>query len=329
MVTSRNEVVKIAQSWIGLNETDGSYKKIIDIYNSYKGKFPRGIKMQYGWSWCCCTWSAIAIHLGYTNVMPIEISCGEIINRAKDMGVWVEKDSYRPKPADAVLYDWDDSGKGDNTGWPDHIGIVEKVFDNYFVVIEGNYKDSVKRRTVSIDGKYIRGFITPKYDKDDAVVQTQKPNTGNSTNYKIAVEVISGEWGNGDARKYALEKAGYDYEEIRKLVNYILNERNVATPGSASSADQDQPVQKLVVATTKPKVTNSSVKGRYKTTANLYCRYGAGTNMKAMCLIPKGTKVKCDGSYTIVNKTKWYYISVIIDRVEYRGFSCSDYLKEL
>lgn len=114
--------------------------------------------MAYGWAWCAATWSALAIKLGYTDIMPVEISCYYLIEAAKKMGIWVEDDRYTPKPADAVLYDWNDSGRGDNTGTPDHIGTVESVNTaaGTFTVIEGNYSDAVKRRTMKINGRYIR-----------------------------------------------------------------------------------------------------------------------------------------------------------------------------
>ena len=82
---TRSEVVNLANSWLGKNEADGSYKSIIDIYNSFTGSFPRGTKMQYSWPWCACTWSALAIKLGYTDIMPIEISCYYLIERAIGM----------------------------------------------------------------------------------------------------------------------------------------------------------------------------------------------------------------------------------------------------
>lgn len=172
-VRSRQKVVDLVTSWKGLNEADGSYKKIIDIYNSYKGKLPRGVKMQYGWAWCACTWSAVAIALGYTDVMPIEIGCEELIKVAKKMGCWVENDAYVPDPADGILYDWDDNGVGDCTGYADHIGTVinNPKKDGYILVIEGNYKDMVTTRKLAINGRYIRGFVTPKYT-DSMVTNT-------------------------------------------------------------------------------------------------------------------------------------------------------------
>ena len=42
------------------------------------------------------------------------------------------------------------------------------------------------------------------------------------TNEEIAHEVIRGLWGNGSERSRRLRNAGYNPEEIRKLVNRIL-----------------------------------------------------------------------------------------------------------
>lgn len=39
---------------------------------------------------------------------------------------------------------------------------------------------------------------------------------------KIAKEVIAGKWGNGAERKKRLEKAGYDYSKVQKLVNMLM-----------------------------------------------------------------------------------------------------------
>lgn len=165
----RKKAVELFCSWEGKNEKDGSFKEIIDIYNS-TSPFPRGVKMKYDWSWCACTWSAVAKKLGLTDIMPVEISCGELIKKAKEMGVWVEDDSFVPQPADGILYDWDDEGKGDNTGWPDHVGMVVSVDkrSKKIKVIEGNKNDAVGYRTIPINGKGIRGFITPKYESSKA-----------------------------------------------------------------------------------------------------------------------------------------------------------------
>lgn len=317
---SRQKVVDLALSWVGKNEKDGSYKEIIDIYNNFSGPFPRGVRMQYGWAWCACTWSALAVSLSYTEVMPIEISCGELINRAKEMGCWQENDGYIPSPADGILYDWDDNGAGDNAGWPDHVGTVEYCNPNagYITAIEGNYSDSVKKRTISINGKYIRGFITPKYTDNSVIYESLRSSKDIAT---VAREVISGLWGNGDHRKEALERNGLNYAEVQAKVNEILNGAAKNSPPSASSTGK-------VETTCYAKSKDSSLAGAYVTTADLYCRNDAGTNKKALCLIPKGTKVNNFGFYTTFNGIKWLLIQFTLNGVRYTGFSSSVYLKK-
>lgn len=321
---SRKAVVDLANSWVGKNEKDGSYKEIIDIYNSYSGPFPRGTKMRYDWSWCAATVSALAIKLGYTNIMPIEISCGYLIEEAKKMGIWQESDDYIPKPADYILYDWDDSGIGDNTGWPDHVGLVEYVNkeSGYMVIIEGNYSDSVKKRTISINGRYIRGFITPKYDLDDCYVVEESVDNGKAvgkTVDEIAHEVIAGIWGDGDVRKELLEKNGYDYEEVRARVNEILN-----TPKSSNTT----PVNNEVKASCAAKSFSLGLSGSYATTSDLHCRNDAGTNKKSLVVIPKGTPVANYGYYTESGGVKWLYIQFTLNNIKYTGFSSINYLKK-
>lgn len=322
---SRNDIVQLARSWIGKNEKNGTHKEIIDIYNSHS-PLPRGSKMKYEWPWCAATWSALAIKLGYTDIIPIEMSCGFLINAAKAMGCWQENDGYIPSPGDAVLYDWEDSGKGDNIGWPDHVGTVEYVnpSEGYFVVIEGNYSDSVKKRTVSINGRYIRGFIVPKYDSGtDANLPTLD---GEKDLNEIAHEVISGLWGNGDERKSNLTSKGYDPAEVQKKVNEILNGNATTAKNPNQQQSQRQPFEKAVTSKCVARNFDKKLAGFYKIDENLYCREDAGSNKKAMCLIPKGTNVRCYGYYNVSNDVKWYYIRFIMDGVQYTGFSSSKYM---
>lgn len=324
MEKSRQAVVELALSWVGRKESDGSHKYIVDIYNSFTGEFPRGTKMDPSWAWCACTWSAIAIKLGYTAIMPIEISCGYLIDAAKKMGCWQENDAYVGKPGDAILYDWDDNGVGDDTGWPEHVGTIVETHEDagYFVVVEGNYDNAVKKRTLSINGRYIRGFITPKYDDNNV---STPDNSGGKDVKTVAREVIAGTWGNGEARKKALEAKGYNYDEVQSMVNQILN-GSAVTP-SKPEQKPSQSVTKKVVASCAAHKFDKGLAGTYRTTANLYCRNDAGTNKKALCLIPENTPVNCYGYYNIANGVRWLYIQFVIDGVQYTGFSSSAYLK--
>lgn len=176
----RSKVVAQAKAWLGYNESDGTHKEIIDVYNSHT-PLARGYKVQYTDAWCATFVSAVAIKLGYTSIMPTECGCDKMIELYKNLSCWKEDDSYVPDAGDVIFYDWQDSGSGDNTGSSDHVGIVEKVSGSTITVIEGNYSDSVKRRTLQVNGKYIRGFGLPKYTETTttkaAATTTAKPET--------------------------------------------------------------------------------------------------------------------------------------------------------
>jgi hypothetical protein len=166
----RTKVVEQALAWLGCKESDGSHKKIIDVYNSHK-PLARGYKVKYTDSWCATFVSAVAIKLGYTSIIPTECSCPKMVELFKKLGAWEENESIVPLPGDIIFYDWEDDGKGDNKGRPNHVGIVEKVVGNKITVIEGNHDgddadkiDGVERRVIKVNGKNIRGYGIPKYD---------------------------------------------------------------------------------------------------------------------------------------------------------------------
>lgn len=89
MAYNRNDIVKQAQAWIGCKEADGSHKKIIDLYNNHK-PLARGYKVKYTDSWCAVFVSAVAIKCGYTEIIPTECGCGQMIELFKDIGEWQE-----------------------------------------------------------------------------------------------------------------------------------------------------------------------------------------------------------------------------------------------
>lgn len=162
---SRSAIVSEAQAHVGVKEGSACHHKIVDRYNSYS-PLPRGYKVKYTDAWCATFISYLAIVMVYTDIIPVECSCPRMVDLAKQMEIWTESDAYRPKPGDIIMYDWDDSGKGDNAGTPDHVGIVEYLDGGDIIVIEGNYKDAVRRRTIAVNGRYIRGYITPRYDAE-------------------------------------------------------------------------------------------------------------------------------------------------------------------
>ncbi len=208
-----SEVIKQAQAWVGKKEADGSHKSIIDLYNEFR-PLPRLYKVKYTDSWCATFVSAVAIKLGYTKIIPVECSCERMIELFKKLGCWIENENITPKKGWVIFYHWKDKGNGDCIGWANHVGIVERVASGKITVIEGNYGNAVKRRTLKVNGQYIRGYGLPKYDTE--------PTKSIST---IAKEVIFGKWGNNPERKKRLEAAGYNYAEVQKKVNELLKLR--------------------------------------------------------------------------------------------------------
>ena len=164
-------------SWKGRKESDGSHKYIIDIYNNHL-PLPANYKVKYTDAWCATTVSAAAIELGLTDIIPKECSCGRMIELFKKIGAWQEKDDYVPKIGDIIFFDWQDIGIGDNTGWPDHVGVVSNIEGDTITTIEGNIKDSVGSRTIKVNSKNIRGYGIPGfYNKAITMNDTPKPVT--------------------------------------------------------------------------------------------------------------------------------------------------------
>lgn len=218
MMKTAKKIIDLALSWKGKKESNGSHKEIIDIYNSCV-PLPRGYKVKYSDAWCATFISALSIKLKYTNIIPPECSCEKMIENFKKLGVYVEDENRTPAVGDIVFYDWGDNGKGDCKGWSDHVGIVTNVSRETFTVIEGNYNGEVKQRKMSINGRYLRGFAVPKYEKEvskpsetDALPFESLPNCIT----EVAKLVIKGRYGNGhDNRMKAI------YTEVRKEVNRL------------------------------------------------------------------------------------------------------------
>lgn len=170
----RQKVVDVARGYLGAKKGSPKHKKIVDTYNSQK-LLPQGYKLKYTDHWCAGSVTAWSMLAGSYDIIPAECSCGRMITKAKSMGIWVEDDAYTPKIGDFVLYDWDDNGKGDRTGDPEHVGLVEAVVGKNFMVIEGNMGSNsvVGERKMQINGRYIRGFITPNYRSLKTTVWTR------------------------------------------------------------------------------------------------------------------------------------------------------------
>ena len=186
---ARQRVISIAVSWYGKKEADGSHRSIIDLYNGHT-PLARGYKVRYTDAWCATYGSAVAIAAGYTDIIPTECGCGQMIAAFQAMDRWVENDAYIPSPGDYIFYDWDDTGAGDCTGWPEHVGIVISVSGDVIKVIEGNKDDAVGYREIKVNGRYIRGYGVPDYGAK-AVSKTPENVTKPPQNVTTSPENVS------------------------------------------------------------------------------------------------------------------------------------------
>lgn len=190
MAKTRKAMIDTMNSLVGLNEKDGSFKIIIDTYNKLR---PAGsYKMKYTDAWCACTVSTCALVNNMADIIPIDVSCGKMLEKAKKMGIWVENDAFVAQPGDIIMYDWGDSGKGDCTGWPDHVGLVVDTDGTTMNIVEGNKSERVGTRKLKYNSKNIRGFIVPKYA--DGATQTPKPVTPKTESLYNARVTASALW---------------------------------------------------------------------------------------------------------------------------------------
>ena len=172
---SRRKPVEYLKKYLGIKERSKQHKEIIRVFND--SKLCTRYNMTDRDSWCATAVSAAFIATGLVDIFNcVECSCAKMIEKAKSNGIWIEDDKYIPATGDVIMYDWEDSGKGDNTGWPDHTGIVVSVDNGMITVIEGNKNDTVGYRNIPVNGKTIRGFITPKYPVEEKQESTPALN---------------------------------------------------------------------------------------------------------------------------------------------------------
>ena len=162
---ARQKLVLAFKGWLGYSEVNGKHREIIDLYNTQK-PLPRGYKVKYSDEWCATAVTAAGMKSGLGRIILGECSCSRMIELYKKAGRWQEKDSYVPSIGDIVMYDWQDGSNyatTDNTGAPDHVGVVAGINGNTITVIEGNKGEAVAYRNLKINGRYIRGWCLPNY----------------------------------------------------------------------------------------------------------------------------------------------------------------------
>lgn len=106
------------------------------------------------------------------------------------------------KPTTSYTYGlWQNTSNGSVQGWSGRLD-MNQAFKDYPSIIT------------------MAGLNGYKAEKPIEKPKEEKKNVA-----EIAQEVLEGKWGNGNARKQALIKAGYDYTAVQTKVNELLKEK--------------------------------------------------------------------------------------------------------
>ena len=156
-----NNVLSIAQSYLGVEMGSAEHKKIVDAYNSVNPK-PVGYTAKYSDDWCDVFVTTVFQQAGLSSLIGRECGVQRHIGIMQQKGIWQGK--VLPKAGDVITFDWDGGG------FADHIGIVESVKDGVVTTIEGNSspytssgKTKVNRKTYNWNASYIKGYARPNY----------------------------------------------------------------------------------------------------------------------------------------------------------------------
>ena len=176
-------------------------------------------------------------------------------------------------------------------------------------VIAGKWGNGQARKTKLQAAGYNYNAVQAEVDKLLKKEETPKPVLKSVD--VIAAEVMAGKWGNGDARKQALIKAGYDYATIQAAVNKLAKGETKPTPKPTKKSNAeiakevmaglwgngDDRKKKLQAAgydysaiqAEVNKLAGGSKGYKVQVTANaLNVRAGAGTSYKVVKVIRKG-----------------------------------------
>lgn len=161
----RNHVVAVGKSYVGAKQYSDRHLRLLKLYNNAKKTYARAYTVQPADNYCATAVSAFFIEAGLSDIFPLECGCGEAVSiAANKMKCWVENDAYVPKPGDAILMHWSDTGTGDDTGWPNHIMLVESCDGKTIHCVNANDSNhNISEYDVPVNGKGIRGFITPNF----------------------------------------------------------------------------------------------------------------------------------------------------------------------
>lgn len=155
---TRDKFINQLEIYIGTEEGSNMHTAICAAYNSMPA-LPRGYRLSTIDPWCAGFVSAMWWLFNKNLWFPYECSCTQMIRLAKQEGAFYDE------PIDEigwlVFYDWERDGS------PDHVGYIVDKTGSTIDVIEGNYSNAVRKRTIASDSKSIYGVVQLKYDDSE------------------------------------------------------------------------------------------------------------------------------------------------------------------
>lgn len=200
-----SEGIAKAKAEIGVCEVPANSNNV--KYNTwYYGKNVSGPE----YPWCCAfiSW----LFRSEQKLCKKTASCADLLDWFTQKNRVVKT----PRPGDIVFFKFSTNNRKTN-----HVGFVIGVDGNIIITIEGNTSvtsnDNGGRVMQRRRDRNIVAYARPEYSDAAAIPVLKLIDV-------IAKEVIDGKWGNGTSRKQRLTSAGYNYDEVQKKVNTLLEE---------------------------------------------------------------------------------------------------------
>lgn len=156
---TRERFVSLALSYEGIREGSEAHADMVNEFNKRSD-----YRMTVNDKWCAMFVSLINLISGghdYSSSFPDEINCEQMVKAFKAKRRWIANDgSFIPQYGDIVFYE------NDNDPNADHVGIIVEVASGNrptMKVIEGNYSDRVKIRTLGFSDSRIIGYGLPRF----------------------------------------------------------------------------------------------------------------------------------------------------------------------
>lgn len=299
--TTAETILNTMRGWIGLNQFDGSHMKIVNIYNNHR-PLARNYALNSADSWCACTVSSAYIVNDAVDLIG-GTECGVerfIEDCFKPKKIWIEDEHITPLPGDIICFNWGNTSSN-NTGFADHIAIVEYVEGNIIHTIEGNSGGYCRRREYPIGYSEIRGFARPTYGSDASTTEVVEdlPIADSEIPRPIVADRILKKGMNGENVKTMqkmLVACEYDCGEIDGDFGEITNEQ-LKLYQKHHALEQDGEYGPVTKAQLEKSYENSQKKDYPKVMYTIkepksYMRKGASKNKAILKKLPVGTEVK-------------------------------------